>query len=78
MYLVSINIPIFHFSPFKIFVQLLVPTKFSITIFVPIFNLIFVLFNEIMLTFVKYSRKLLKKIRIFLIKHKLNKLNMNF
>jgi len=33
MFLVLINIPTFHFSPSKIFLQLLVPIEFSITTF---------------------------------------------
>ena len=38
MFLVPINIPTFRFSPFKIFLQLLLPIKFSITTLVPIFK----------------------------------------
>jgi len=34
---ILINIPTFRFSPFKIFLQLLVPIKFSITTFAPYF-----------------------------------------
>ena len=37
MFLVPINIPIFRYTPSKIFLQLLVPTKFSITTFGPNF-----------------------------------------
>jgi len=49
MFLVSINIPTFPFSLSKIFLPLLVPIKFSITtfgpiFFGPIFKLIFVFF----------------------------------
>jgi hypothetical protein len=47
MFLIPINIPTFRFRPSKIFLQLLVPIKFSITTFGPIFKLIFVFFNEI-------------------------------
>jgi len=37
IFLVPINIPTFRFSPSKIFLQLLVPIKFSITTFGPYF-----------------------------------------
>jgi len=37
MFLVPIIIPTFHFSPSKIFLQLLVPIKFLITTFGPYF-----------------------------------------
>ena len=37
MFLVPINILTFHFSPSKIFLQLLVPIKFPITTFGPYF-----------------------------------------
>jgi len=33
-----INIPLFRFSPFKIFLQLLVPRKFTIFTFGPLFK----------------------------------------
>ena len=42
MFLVPINIPIFRFSPSKIFLQLLVPIKFQSLLLVLIFKLIFV------------------------------------
>jgi len=38
MFLVPINIQTFRFSPSKIFLQLLVPQKFSIFIFGPSFK----------------------------------------
>jgi len=45
---VPINIPTFCFSPSKIFLQLLVPIKFSITTFGPYFEVNFcIFFNEI-------------------------------
>jgi hypothetical protein len=47
MFLVPINMSTFCFSHSKIFRQHLVPIKFLITTFGPIFNLIFVFFNEI-------------------------------
>jgi len=57
MLLVPINIPTFRFSPSKVFVQLLVPIKFSITIFVPIFKLVFIFLNEIVQKCVEYCIK---------------------
>ena len=44
MILVSINIPTFCFSPSKIFLQLLLPIKFSITTFGPYFIVSFYIF----------------------------------
>ena len=75
MFLIRINIHTFCFSPSKIFLQLLVLIKFSITTMVPIFKLIFVFFNDIVQKCVKYCKKNLKNIYNFLTKHKLN---MNF
>jgi len=37
MFLVPINISTFYFSPYKIFLQLLVPIKFLIITFGPLF-----------------------------------------
>jgi len=42
MFLIPISIPTFSFSHSKIFFQLLVPVKFSITTLVPIFKSNFV------------------------------------
>jgi len=47
MFLVPINILIFRFNPSKIFLQLLVPLKFLITTFGPIFKLILIFFDKI-------------------------------
>jgi len=44
MFLVLINIPTFRFSPSKIFLQLLVPIKFSIITFGPYFSVNFCIF----------------------------------
>ena len=44
MFLVPINIPTFRFSPSKIFLQLLVPIKFSITTFSPYFEVNFCIY----------------------------------
>jgi len=62
MFFIPINITTFHFSPAKIFLQLLVP----------IFMLIFIFSNEIMQKCVEYCKN---KIDFFLTKLKLN---MNF
>jgi len=52
MFLIPINILTFRFSPFKIFLQLLVPKKFSIFTFGPSFKVNsyveFVFFNKIL------------------------------
>jgi len=72
MFLVPINIPTFHFSPSKIFLQLLVPIKFSITTFDPIFKFLFVFFNEIFQKCVEYCKINSKKNQNFLISQKLN------
>jgi len=56
--LIPINISTFRFSPSKIFLQLLVLIKFSITTLVPIFKLIFVIFDEILQKYVKYCKKI--------------------
>jgi len=61
MFFVSINIPTFHFSLSKIFLQLLVPIKFSITTFGPIFKLILVFFNEIVQKYVEYCKNISQK-----------------
>jgi len=61
MFLVPINIPTFYFSPSKIFLQLLVPLKFSITAFGPYFKVCLVLFNEIMQICVEYCNNLSQK-----------------
>jgi len=65
MFLVPINIQTFRFSPSKIFLQLLVLIKFSITTFNPIFKLIFVVFNEIVPKCVEYCKNLSQKILEF-------------
>jgi len=65
MFLVPINIPTFRFRSSKIFLQLLVPIKFSITTFSPYFKLIFVFFNEIVLKCVEYCKNLSQKILEF-------------
>ena len=57
MFLIRINIHTFCFSPSKIFLQLLVLIKFSITTMVPIFKLIFVFFNDIVQKCVEYCKK---------------------
>jgi len=58
MFLTPINISTFCFSPSKIFLQLLVLIKFSITTLVAIFMLIFVFFfNEIVQKYVGHCKK---------------------
>jgi len=53
MFLVPINIQTFRFSPFKFFLQLLVPIKFSIFTFGPSFKVNsyveFIFLNKILL-----------------------------
>jgi len=44
IFLVSVNLLTFCFSPFKIFFKLLVPTKFSIATFGPYFKVYFFIF----------------------------------
>jgi len=63
MFLFSINIPTFHFSPSKIFLQLLVPS----------FKLVLVFFDEIVQKCVEYCKNITNF--FFLTKHKCN---MNF
>jgi len=61
-----INIPTFRFNLSKISLQLLVPIKFSITIFGPYFEVNFeIFFNEIVLKCVEYCKNLPQKILIF-------------
>jgi len=55
----------FCFSSSKIFLQLLVPIKFSITTFGPYFKVNFLFFNEIFQKCVKYCKIISqKKIKI--------------
>jgi len=61
MFLVPINISTFRFSPSKIFHQLLVPIKFSITTFGLYFKLILVFFNEIVQKCVEYCKNIFQK-----------------
>jgi len=62
MFLVPINISTFCFSPFKIFLKLLVPIKFQSLLFVPIFKLILVFFfNEIAHKCVEYYKNIFQK-----------------
>jgi len=73
MFLVLINIPTFRFSPFKTFLQFLVPIKFSITTFVPYFKLILAFFLIKLCRYVWNIVKIIpkKKLEFF-------KFNMNF
>jgi len=48
MFLVPINISTFHFNSSKVFLQLLVPINFSITIFDPYFKVNFCIFLMIL------------------------------
>jgi len=79
MFLVLINIPTFHFNPFKKFPQLLVPIKFLIFTFGPSFKVNsyveFIFLNKILHKNYNIIRISPKKIYNFLPKHELN---MNF
>jgi len=57
MFFVPINISVFRFSPSKIFLQLLVPIKLSITTFGPYFKLFLYFFNEIVYNIGKIPKK---------------------
>jgi len=66
MCLVPINISTFRFSPFKNFLRLLVPIKFSITTFGPYFKFYFIFFNKIVHKCLEYCKSLSqKKIEFF-------------
>jgi len=56
MFLVYINIPTFCFSPSKIFLQLLVPIKFSITFFSLFLSKLLYFFNEIVQKCIEYCK----------------------
>jgi len=56
MFLIPINISTFCFSLSKIFFQLLVPIKFSITTLVPIFKSTFVFFNKVVQKYIEYYK----------------------
>jgi len=58
MFLVPINIPTFRFNPSKIFLQLLVPIKFSITTFGPYFK---VNFSFFLMKCVEYCKNISQK-----------------
>ena len=70
---------IFRFSPSKIFLQFLVPIKFSIFTFGPSFKVNayveFILFNKVFRNIQNIIRITPKKIQNFLTKHEFN---MNF
>jgi len=62
MFLVPINILTFRFRPSKIFLQLLVPIKFSITTFGPYFKVNFsIFFNEIVQKCIEYCKNISQK-----------------
>jgi len=67
MFLLPINIPTFRFSLSKIFLQLLVSIKFSITTFGPYFKVNFSIFffNEIVQKCVEYCKNISQKIEFF-------------
>jgi len=63
MFFVPINILTFCFNPSKIFLQLLIHVKFSITTFDPYFwvNFSIIFFNQIMQKCVEYCKNLSQK-----------------
>jgi hypothetical protein len=76
MFMVHINISSFVFSHPKIFLRLLVPSKFSINTLGPYFKINlyvdFIFFNEIFQKSLEYFNNHSKKRKNFLTKHELN------